>query len=147
MTTNKNAEVRGSIRSRRSDVFRALDRASDQRVKFVLEQIQDQDDVPRKIRIDALAKTVHLSTSRLRHLFGKQIGIPIGRYIKLLQLQKARELLENSFLEVKEVAARVGVNDLSHFIRDYKKVYRETPSWTRTNSEKRPAHSTVQKVA
>jgi transcriptional regulator GlxA family with amidase domain len=116
-------------------------------VRFVLEQIQGHNDVPRKIRIDALAKAVHLSTSRLRHLFGKQIGVPIGRYIKLLQLQKARELLENSFLEVKEVAARVGVNDLSHFIRDYKKIYRETPSRTRTNSDKRPAHSTVQKVA
>ena len=39
-----------------------------------------------------------------------------------------------TFLRVKEVAASVGWNDVSHFVRDYKATYRQTPSQTRSLS-------------
>jgi AraC family transcriptional regulator of arabinose operon len=113
------------------DRDRVLGRATDPRVRFVLECLQD---IEEGMQIDVLARAVHLSSSRLRHLFGNQIGISLSHYVKLLQLQRAKKLLETSFLEVKEIAAQVGVNDLSHFIRDYKRVYQETPSQTRSTS-------------
>jgi two-component system response regulator YesN len=43
-------------------------------------------------------------------------------------MQKARELLENTFLTVKEIMLRVGVKDKSHLTRDFKKVYGLSPS-------------------
>jgi hypothetical protein len=43
----------------------------------------------------------------------------------------AKQLLENSYLEVKEVTAVIGVNDVSHFVRNYKAIYHQTPSQTR----------------
>lgn len=56
-------------------------------------------------------------------------------YVKVLRLQKAKELLENTFLSVKEVMATVGFSDLSHFVRAYKAQYAETPSQTRAASK------------
>jgi hypothetical protein len=41
-------------------------------------------------------------------------------------LRKAKELLETTFLSVKEVIAAVGISDLSHFVRDYKERYGES---------------------
>lgn len=78
-----------------------------------------------------VAKALNLSSSRLRHLFKGELGMSRRQYHKHLQLSRARELLANSFLSVKEISHRVGANDMSHFSRDYKAMYRETPSQTR----------------
>src|SRR5687768_3187080 len=43
-------------------------------------------------------------------------------------MQRARELLETSYLSVKQVMARVGVTDESHFVRDFKKACGLTPA-------------------
>jgi hypothetical protein len=43
-------------------------------------------------------------------------------------MQRARELLETSHLSVKQVMARVGVTDESHFVRDFKKTCGLTPA-------------------
>lgn len=51
-----------------------------------------------------------------------------GQYLKALRLEKARGLLEATSLSVKEVRARVGMQDQSHFVRDFNRVYGVTPS-------------------
>ena len=43
-------------------------------------------------------------------------------------MQRAQELLQNTFLSVKEVAFSIGVRDVSHFVRDFKKLCGQTPS-------------------
>ncbi len=86
------------------------------------------------IRLDDLNKHVGLSPSRFRHLFKQEVGLSPTHYFGLARLRQARMLLESSFLSVKEVAALVGVNDVSHFVRRYKLVYGETPSQTRLRS-------------
>lgn len=82
-------------------------------------------------KLNSFAASMNLSGSRLRHLFKEECGVPPSRYWKLLQLRKARSLLEESFLSVKQVMADVGLNDLSHAVRDYKALYGLTPSQTR----------------
>jgi AraC family transcriptional regulator, arabinose operon regulatory protein len=99
----------------------------DPRVRRALELV---DSTP-ALSISQIAAAVNLSVSRLRHLFRSQLGITPARYVKRVRLEHARELLESSFLRVKEVAAVVGVNDLSHFVRDYKARYLHTPSEAR----------------
>jgi len=78
-----------------------------------------------------LARLVHLSDSRLRHVFSTEVGLSPTKYLKLLRLKKARELLKASFLEIKEIATATGFGDVSHFVRDYKAIYGETPSRSR----------------
>ena len=42
-------------------------------------------------------------------------------------MQRARELLETSLLSVKEIAARLGYDDSSRFVEDFRKIYGLTP--------------------
>ena len=43
-------------------------------------------------------------------------------------MQQAKELLETTFLSVKEIAASVGLTSVGHFVTDFKKAYGMTPS-------------------
>jgi transcriptional regulator GlxA family with amidase domain len=82
----------------------------------------------RPVSSSELARTVHLSPSHLRQLFKRETRVPIARYGRKLRLAEARKLLRNTFLNVKEVAASVGIAGLSHFVRDFKKAYGATPA-------------------
>jgi AraC-like DNA-binding protein len=80
---------------------------------------------------DAIAETISvlkLSPSRFRHLFKQETGTSPAQYVKHLRLRLARQLLEKSSLSVKEVMASAGINDFSHFVRDFKLKYGCSPS-------------------
>jgi len=82
----------------------------------------------RKISAVEIAQIVRLSPSRLRHLFKNQTGQSLARYRREMQLERAKYLLETTFLNVKEVASTVGIDGVSHFVRDFEKAYGMTPA-------------------
>ena len=75
-----------------------------------------------------LAHFVNLSPSRLHQLFKDETGLPPAKYLHQLRMEQAKELLETSYLSVKEVMTQIGVTDESHFVRDFKKSYGCTPA-------------------
>ena len=77
--------------------------------------------------LDDLAHQVNLSRSRFAHLFRQHTGVSPGRYLRVARLNRARALLESSFLNVKEVMAAVGFNDPSHFSRDFQEMFGASP--------------------
>ncbi|HXQ38124.1 MAG TPA: AraC family transcriptional regulator [Anaerolineales bacterium] len=93
----------------------------DSRVEQVINLLSE--DLSRDLNLTALAASVNLSPSRLRHLFKDETGLTPARYLKHLRLERARELLEGSFMRLKEVMPLVGINDESHFVRDFKKAH------------------------
>ena len=80
-------------------------------------------DLRREISLDELAQSLNLSASRLRHLFKVETGLSPVQYLKAQRMQKAKTLLETTFLNLKEVMYQVGFTDRSHFVRDFKKAY------------------------
>jgi AraC-like DNA-binding protein len=48
-------------------------------------------------------------------------------------MERAKDLLESSFLSVKEIAYQVGLNDESHFVRDFKSTYGLSPAIYRSH--------------
>ena len=48
-------------------------------------------------------------------------------------MERAKDLLESSFLSVKEIAYQVGLNDESHFVRDFKSTYGYSPALYRSH--------------
>jgi two-component system response regulator YesN len=52
----------------------------------------------------------------------------LKQYQKRLRMQKARELLEESFLSIKEIMMETGIQDRNHFARTFRKMYGSTPS-------------------
>jgi transcriptional regulator GlxA family with amidase domain len=96
------------------------------KVQKVIEFIQAN--FHREITAEALASDVGLSVSRLHHLFKSEIGISPITYLKLIRMQEAKRLLETTTMNIKEIMCKVGVHDASHFVRDFKKLYRQSPT-------------------
>jgi transcriptional regulator GlxA family with amidase domain len=78
--------------------------------------------------LSRLAESVNLSPTRLWYLFKAETGSPPGRYLRTLRMEGATTLLLDTFLSVKEIIARVGFSDGSHFVRDFKRIYGVTPT-------------------
>jgi transcriptional regulator GlxA family with amidase domain len=82
----------------------------------------------RKLTPVEIAQSVRLSPSHLRQLFKSETGTPLARYLKQMRLVRARELLETTFLSIKEIVSRVGLHSFNHFISDFKNAHGVTPS-------------------
>jgi len=95
-------------------------------------ELLEQGSLSAQMPLSAVASSVHVSSSHLRHLIKREIGMSANHYVKMLRLKRARELLESSFLSVKEVMSSVGMNDISHFVREYKSVFGCRPSQSRS---------------
>lgn len=103
----------------------------DKRVEKIIQMMQD--DVRGELSLAEFAQSVNLSVWRLCHIFKSDVGMPPIRYLRLLRMERAKGLLESSFLSVKEIAYQVGLNDESHFVRDFKSTYGYTPALYRSN--------------
>ena len=86
-----------------------------------------KEDLSRRLTSDELARAVNLSPVHLRYLFRTETGKTFAQYLKSLRMEEARRLLENTFLNTKEIMHRIGMRDESHFARDFKKAQGLTP--------------------
>jgi len=91
-----------------------------------------REDVRGELSLTEFAQSVNLSVWRLCHIFKSDVGMPPIRYLRLLRMERAKGLLESSFLSVKEIAFQVGLNDESHFVRDFKSTYGYSPALYRS---------------
>lgn len=62
-----------------------------------------------------VAAAVHLSASRLSHLFREQMNTSLVAYRNALRLEQARFLLANTDLRVVDIALKSGFSNLGHF--------------------------------
>ena len=95
----------------------------DRRIAAVLSLIEQE---PR-LDIPALARSVDLSPSRLRHLFHTAMSISLRQYVKQRRLLRAADVLTTTFLSVKEMADVTGFGDASHFSRDFRRAFAVSP--------------------
>jgi AraC-like DNA-binding protein len=102
----------------------------DQRVQQAIRLMQEN--LSRKLIPGEIASAVNLSLAHLRYLFKEETGKSPAQYLRALRMREAGRLLETTFLNVKEVMHRIGVQDESHFTRDFKKVYGMTPAQYRS---------------
>lgn len=98
----------------------------DQRVQRIQEVMRDN--LSRDLPLRGLAQAVNLSVWRLCHIFRIEVGLSPIQYLKILRMEKAKGLLETSFLSVKEITHIVGLSDESHFVRDFKRAYGVPPT-------------------
>lgn len=71
---------------------------------------------------------MNISSSRLRHIFKEEIGLSPRQYLKAQRIERARQLLETTYFNIKEIIVRVGIRDQSHFSRYFKSVHGLSPS-------------------
>jgi transcriptional regulator GlxA family with amidase domain len=110
--------------------------ACEPRVRLALEIVRNC--CMRRVTIEEIAFATNVSPSRLRHIFKKETGLSITKYMRLVRYMRARRLLQTTFHSVKEINGMVGGGDVSHFTRDYKCTYGETPTMTRLRAALNP---------
>jgi transcriptional regulator GlxA family with amidase domain len=81
--------------------------------------------------VDQLARTVNISPSYLTRLFREQMECSPASFVRELRLRRAYELIQTTFLSIKEVMAAVGCNDPSHFSRAFKRRFGVSPKGLR----------------
>lgn len=109
----------------------------DKRVEKIIQMMRE--DVRGELSLAEFAQSVNLSVWRLCHIFKSDVGMPPIRYLRLLRMERAKNLLESSFLSVKEIAFQVGLNDESHFVRDFKSTYGFSPTLYRSHFKNKSA--------
>jgi AraC family transcriptional regulator of arabinose operon len=73
------------------------------------------------ITLDDLAAAVHLSTSRLSHLFREQVGITPIQYLESQRIERARQMLEQTSMPIGQIARQVGYESPFYFSLRFKK--------------------------
>ncbi|MGU3502607.1 helix-turn-helix domain-containing protein [Mycobacterium sp. C31M] len=99
--------------------------AAGQSVAGVLDHIASNLGAP--LTVEALAARVNLSTSAFSRAFRGVTGQSPYQYVKHARLVRGRELLGEGRLGVAEVSRAVGYSSASHFIKEFRSVFGDTP--------------------
>ena len=78
--------------------------------------------------VQELASRFHMSTSHYTARFKKRTGMSPMDYFIRMKVQYACQLLSQSDLRIKEVAAKIGYDDPFHFSKIFKKVTGKSPA-------------------
>jgi len=84
------------------------------------------------INLESIAGQFGLSPSYATRFFNDQTGYPLMRYLDSIRMDRAKELLRNTDLQLGDILARVGYVDCTNFIRKFKKAEGITPIQYRT---------------
>ncbi len=82
----------------------------------------------RRVSVGELAHAVHLSPSRLAHLFSHETGTTPRDYAERQRLGRAKQLLAVTLLPVNEVARQSGFENQFYFAARFKRLTGGTPS-------------------
>ncbi|WP_430409356.1 helix-turn-helix domain-containing protein [Kordia sp.] len=77
--------------------------------------------------ITVLAKRVGINPNTLQNGFKHLYKSSVNEYIKNHRIEKAKELLETSTLNITEITYKIGINSRSYFSKIFKKRYGITP--------------------
>lgn len=86
------------------------------------------------ISISELADKYHLSRQHLFRLFKNETGVSPSAYILDKKIEKAKVLLLNPEIKVREIASLLGFTDESHFCHSFKKATNLSPRQYRNSS-------------
>ncbi|HTR28035.1 MAG TPA: helix-turn-helix transcriptional regulator [Puia sp.] len=73
--------------------------------------------------LESLAHEVYMSTSKLKNLFKQVYGDTLYDYYNKSRLQRARELLLNGQVSIKQAGSEIGFSNLSHFAKAFRKEF------------------------
>ena len=88
-----------------------------------------------KIALKDVADELHYSASYLEHVFRKENGMPLMKYLRLLKLEKAKELLLTTDKSVLDIAETVGFEDSNYFTAVFTNVFGLSPRVFRKSNE------------
>jgi two-component system response regulator YesN len=79
------------------------------------------------ITLEDVADAVGLSPNYFSNMFKQEFGVTFIDYLTEVRLQRAKQLLEENELSLKEISYMIGYKDPNYFSRVFKKHYNESP--------------------
>ncbi len=110
--------------------FELMNKVSLTRAQQIINQAIDfmKKNYHRQISLEEVARVVYLSPAYFSTLFKQQTGISFSQYLTRLRVDKAKELLDKTWLSISEISQAVGYTTVDYFCRIFKKMTGTTPS-------------------
>ena len=87
-----------------------------------------EENISGPLRLEKLAVEAGMSKHHFCRVFKKHMGMSPMHFLTTLRIERSKELFKSSPHSVSAVAGEVGFNDLSSFIKHFKKVTGSTPT-------------------
>lgn len=88
-----------------------------------------------RLPIDELARCIHLSTSRFKAKFRRQVGMPPGEYVLRRKIARAEKLIRETDVPITEIALALGFSSSQHFATTFRKFTNRRPRDLRMRTE------------
>ncbi len=89
---------------------------------LIHENIQESD-----LDVQLLADKLNISRTNLHNKIKSTMNMSTTEFINTIRVNKAKELMQDTYLTLSEISYKVGYNDSAYFSRMFKKVTGETP--------------------
>ncbi len=111
-------------------IFRELDSTLEHKNQDVVNQVKSfiLANLDGDTSLYTLSRSVHLCPEHLLRLFKRREGVTILQYINDLKLQKARQLLTETEMPIKDIATALGFASTGYFGRFFKSKQGMTPN-------------------
>jgi two-component system response regulator YesN len=81
----------------------------------------------KEISVDYLAEMVYMAPSYLSHVFKKETGQNLSKFIKAYRMEKAREMLEETHNKIVNISLEVGYPNVSYFCQSFREYFGVSP--------------------
>ena len=85
------------------------------------------------ISLKEFGEQFHLSEKYISRYFKEHFHITLSQYVTYLRLEHAKQLLQDTDIPITEIALQSGYQNVSYFIRSFKKTYEVSPLKYRKN--------------
>lgn len=89
----------------------------------------------KEISVEMLAEQVYMAPSYLSHIFKKETGQNLSKFIKSLRMEKAKEMLEESHNKIVNISYAVGYPNVSYFCQSFREYFGVSPQKYRKQGE------------
>jgi len=98
--------------------------------KYIYEHYNEE------LSTELLAEKVYMAPSYLSHVFKKETGQNLSKFIKALRMEKAKQMLEETHNKIVNISYAVGYPNVSYFCRSFRAYFGESPEQYRTEKGK-----------
>ena len=109
-----------------------MDRDKLEKLKKALAYVEEN--YAEEIRISDIADASYISESYLRKIFAENYNMTPIQYVNFVRISHACKILQKEAISITDVARRVGFDNMSTFIKNFKRITGKTPKiWVKEN--------------